>query len=120
VTVRLLANENLPGPLVRALRREGHDVVWVREAAPGVADPEVLRRAQASQRIVVTQDKDFGTLAFQSRAGAPPGIVLVRVRGGLDRRVARVVAALRSDRKWTGHFATIEASRIRLRALPLE
>jgi len=98
VTVRILANENFPGPLVRALRQEGHDVEWVRDVAPGIADPEVLRRAQADQRIVVTQDKDFGTLAFQARAGMPPGIVLVRVRGGLDRRVARVVAALRSDR----------------------
>ena len=29
--MRILANENFPGPVVRALRERGHDVAWVRE-----------------------------------------------------------------------------------------
>ena len=40
--MRLLADENFPYDAVVALRDEGHDVVWIREAAPGISDKEVL------------------------------------------------------------------------------
>lgn len=40
-----LANENLPGDAVDILRRNGHDVAWVREVAPGITDKQVLERA---------------------------------------------------------------------------
>ena len=33
--MRFLANENVPGPVVRELRRMGHDVVWVKEDLAG-------------------------------------------------------------------------------------
>jgi hypothetical protein len=33
--MRILANENVPGDAVDALRIHGHDVVWIRTAAPG-------------------------------------------------------------------------------------
>jgi len=36
--MKFLANENVPGDAVRALRSNGHDVVWVRESAPGAYD----------------------------------------------------------------------------------
>jgi hypothetical protein len=45
--MRILANENLPRPVIAALREVGHDVVWVRESMPGAADSEVLAVAQA-------------------------------------------------------------------------
>jgi hypothetical protein len=41
--LHLLANENVPGPVVRELRRRGHDVAWVREDQRGAADAAVLR-----------------------------------------------------------------------------
>ena len=34
-----LADENFPGAAVTALGAAGHDVVWVRIAAPGMTDP---------------------------------------------------------------------------------
>jgi len=40
--MRFLADENFPGAAVTALIAAGHDVVWVRNAAPGISDPEVL------------------------------------------------------------------------------
>ena len=62
--MRLLANENFPGPAVDALRAAGHDVLWARLDMPGADDPTILGRAQHEQRIVLTFDKDFGDLAF--------------------------------------------------------
>ena len=45
--MRLCANENIPGDGVAALRRQGHDVLWVREAMPGATDEQVIERAIA-------------------------------------------------------------------------
>jgi hypothetical protein len=41
--MKLLANENIPGVAVAALAAGGHDVIWVRTAAPGMADTDVRR-----------------------------------------------------------------------------
>ena len=71
-----LANENFPGEAVEALRREGHDVAWVRIDAPGISDEEVLKRAQIDNRVVLTFDKDFGELAL--RAGLPAACGVIR------------------------------------------
>ena len=77
--MRFLADENLPGRLVAALRAAGHDVAWVRTEAPGSDDRTVLAMAAAEQRVLVTFDKDFGELA--GRAGLPmaSGVILLRV-----------------------------------------
>jgi uncharacterized protein (DUF433 family) len=63
VEMRFLANENLPGDAVTQLKAAGHDIVWVRVAAPGIKDEDVLAWAAREARIVLTFDKDFGELA---------------------------------------------------------
>jgi len=60
--MRILANENVSGPVVRSLRGFGHDVLWVRENMRGMPDQSILTRAQAEGRTLVTLDKDFGEL----------------------------------------------------------
>ena len=45
--MRLCANENIPEDCVLRLRQDGHDVLWIREAAPGIPDNAVLARAAA-------------------------------------------------------------------------
>jgi hypothetical protein len=72
--MRILANENFPGDAVEALRERGYDMAWVRSDAPGSSDEEILARAQAENRIIVTFDKDFGELAFRSRLPASSGV----------------------------------------------
>ena len=74
--MRILAHENLPEDTVTALRRAGHDVVWIRTDVPGSSDEEVLRRAQLENRLPVTFDKDFGELAFRAGLPAAAGVVL--------------------------------------------
>jgi predicted nuclease of predicted toxin-antitoxin system len=60
--MRFLADENVPGPVVGALRGRGHDVVWIKELMPGAEDAVVLELAQSERRVVVTADTDFGEL----------------------------------------------------------
>lgn len=117
--MRLLADENLPGYMVEALRRLGHDVTWVRLDAPGSLDERVLERAASEDRVLVTADKDFGELAFRQRLPASSGVILLRVRGTAEARTAALVAALEAREDWAGQFAVVANDRVRLTPLPL-
>jgi len=113
--MRILADENCPRELVDALRAQGHDVIWIRTASPGVKDPQILARAQAEERLVVTFDKDFGELAFRHQQPAPNGIILCRLPGLPPAKLVRIVCqALASQATWTGVFAVITEERIRI------
>jgi predicted nuclease of predicted toxin-antitoxin system len=115
--MRFLADENFPGAAVVALEAAGHDVVWVRLAAPGATDAEVLARAAREQRILLTFDKDFGELAWRSQSTRVCGIVLMRVPAPKSADQARRLAdriTARSD--WTGHFSVVEPGRVRMRS----
>ena len=67
--MRFLANENFPGAAVAALEAAGHDIIWVRVAAPGTTDPDVVAWAAREGRILLTFDKDFGELAELAQLG---------------------------------------------------
>jgi hypothetical protein len=116
--MRFLADENMPGRFVAALRAAGHDVAWVRTEAPGSDDRTVLAMASAEQRILVTFDKDFGELAGRTGLPAGSGVILLRVplehAPDLGLRLAALVAG-RAD--WAGHFSVIEPGRVRMRRL---
>ena len=64
--MRLCANENLPEDCIARLRADGHDVLWIRESAPGSPDHAVLARAYAEHRLLITFDKDFGELVLST------------------------------------------------------
>lgn len=119
--MRILANENVPGEAVEALRQRGHDVTWIRSDAPGSSDQQVLQRAQAEGRLLITFDKDFGALAFRLGLPASSGIVLFRIRAPSPSHVARVaVAALETRPDWSRHFSVVEEYRIRMTPFPRE
>jgi len=117
--MRILANENFPGPLIRELRRLGHDVLSVKETMRGATDLEVLARSRQEERLVVTFDKDFGELAFRFGLSTQSGIILFRLSGSSpEADNARVLAAFASGIDWTGHFSVVTNDRIRVRPLP--
>lgn len=62
--MRLPANENFPRDAVEALRKDGHDVSWVRTECPGMSDREVLTKAQDENRDEKEGDIWKGLAAF--------------------------------------------------------
>jgi len=116
--MRLLADENIPGETIRALRAVGHDVFAAAAAAPGAADLELLARARAEARVVLTFDRDFGRFAVQDPANAPAGVVLLRFTPADAAAVTHVVLDLlsRSDLVIVGHLSVVDARHIRQRS----
>jgi predicted nuclease of predicted toxin-antitoxin system len=116
--MRFLANGNFPGAAVIALEAAGHDVVWVRIAAPGTTDPDVLAWAARDERILLTLDKDFGELARGSALPPTCGVILLRTPmsrpSDVGQRLAELITA-RDD--WAGNFSVIEPGRVRMRPL---
>jgi predicted nuclease of predicted toxin-antitoxin system len=107
--MRLLADENFPLPTVESLRKQGHDVLWIRTDCPGLADRVLIERAEADDRLVLTLDKDFWQLALQRRnALRHSGVVLFRVHPAVHENLEPlVVAMLRAEREWIGHVSIV-------------
>ena len=117
--MKLLANENFPKEAVEALRKDGHDVIWVRTESPGISDRKVLAHAEAENRIVVTFDKDFGELAFRSGLRISCGVILFRITPRSPGLVANfAVKAFGARTDWAGHFSVVEEHRVRMIPLP--
>ena len=93
--MRFLADESCDGSVVRALRAAGHNVQAVAETSRGATDQAVLALASTDQRVLLTEDKDFGELVF---AGAPAtGVMLIRfpsdARSRLADAILKIIAA---------------------------
>ena len=104
---------------VAELRSRGHDVVAVKETLRGSSDTAILAQAQLEKRLVITQDKDFGELAFRQFLPAECGIILFRLSGDSpEADIQRIVEVIESRTDWQGQFAVATDDRIRLRPLP--
>src|SRR5262245_48814991 len=105
--MRLLADENFPGPIVQALRNGGHDILWARTDLAGAKDVVLLDLAESEARIVLTLDKDFWQIAVQRRSPLEQsGVVLFRVHPATPENLEPLVRAfIEADVMWEGHIS---------------
>lgn len=59
-----VAGENIDSAMVRRLREDGHNVVWIAESDPGITDDRVLAIAEDQSRVVITSDANSGNSCF--------------------------------------------------------
>ena len=105
--------------LSRALRtlltELGHDVISVLEHNPRASDEVLLALAIREERVLVTEDKDFGELVFVRRLPHPCIIRFV------DMRVEEKVVAMREllerhvDAIRAGALIVVTRGRVRIR-----
>jgi len=114
--MRFLLDENVDARIARYLRAGGHDVLLVQdEPGVGVSDVEVLAAALRQQRILVTNDTDFGELIL--RRGLPhSGVLLFRLQTtALEAKQAAVDLVLRDYHERLGEFLVVTEDRVRVR-----
>jgi hypothetical protein len=116
--MRWLVDECVDAELVNQLRHRGDDVVYVAADGSGATDPQVLLRAREEDRVLLTEDKDFGDLVFRFRL-ALPGVILLRILPE-DRAIKwdRLSAAIEQfGIGLIGRYVVVEKSRMRSRPL---
>jgi predicted nuclease of predicted toxin-antitoxin system len=117
--MRLLADENIPLAAVRALRQAGHDVLSAAESAAGSSDQALAEVATATDRVILTFDRDFGALATTAPT-AVPGVILLRVVPVSASHLAVLLRDLLlavAEPDWRDHLSVVTADHVRRRKL---
>lgn len=116
--MKFLADECFDAGLVKVLRDDGHEVLYAVETLRGAIDDDVLTRAFSEDRILLTEDKDFGELVYRLQRPAY-GIVLLRF--DVAERALKALRLRHLLRDYTerlpGAFVVLEADKIRIRPL---
>ncbi len=77
--MRFLVDE-CTGPAVAAwLLLEGHDIFSVFDEARGIDDSTVIKQAFDENRIIITNDKDFGEKVYREKH-PHCGVILLRLQ----------------------------------------
>lgn len=120
--MRIVVDMNLSPAWIDHLGVAGHDVVhWSSVGAPDALDVDVMSWAAEQNRVVLTNDLDFGAMLAAS-GDAGPSVVQVRAdRLGVSEIGDVVLAAIaRPERELSdGALLTLDVGRSRLRLLPL-
>jgi len=117
--MRFLADESCDFAVVRVLRSAGHDIKAIVEACPGISDEEVMKLAIDEQRVLLTEDKDFGWLVFAGTGGCASVIFIrfpMQSRSVLPETIVELVR--QEGNKLVGSFVVVEPGRIRLTKIP--
>jgi predicted nuclease of predicted toxin-antitoxin system len=113
---RFLLDESTNYQIAPHLRTNAHDVTAVGQDYPAsLKDTEILAIAVAEQRIVITNDRDFGELVV--REGRPhAGVILLRLGSvTTDELIARLDEVLAQYEEFAGRLVVVSRSRIRVR-----
>ncbi len=116
--MRFLIDESVDGPITTLLRWENYVVEDIKEISPGIKDEKVLKRAEDTKAILITEDKDFGELVFRFKM-ANHGVVLIRLDNMENPKKAQIV--LRSiqtiEERIPNSFVVIRENKVRIRPL---
>jgi predicted nuclease of predicted toxin-antitoxin system len=112
--LKFLADVNIEKQIVEFLKNHGYDVIWIPEYDNRLSDDKLLELAKKENRILLTNDKDFGELVFLQRK-LSSGIILLRIK---DQSIEKKIKNLRklfdfSRAKVEKHFIVITENKIR-------
>ncbi len=65
----IIADENIEQEIIAFLRAQKLNVYSVLESDPGINDNQVIELAKSKGGVLITQDKDFGSLVFAHKIG---------------------------------------------------
>ena len=77
--MKFIVDENLGPSVSNWLKNKGFNTFCVLKENPGIDDTTVLNIANTEERIIVTNDKDFGELVFKNQLPCK-GLILLRLQ----------------------------------------
>lgn len=89
--MKILADEDVDGRIVRFLRESGYEVIYIAEVSPRASDSEVVRMANDEQAVLLTGDKGIAELIVLRSATVPFGLMTLRIDGLSAREQMRIV-----------------------------
>lgn len=89
--MRFLVNECTGPAVAEWLRKREHEVFSVYDEARGLDDETIIQKASAENRILITNDKDFGEKIYRE-GRSHRGVILLRLD---DERAAVKIGVLR-------------------------
>jgi len=98
------------------LKENGFDVLSVRDIDSRAKDSQILRWAVDQQRMIISMDKDFGELVYNS-GEHHAGVLILRLEdadGDTKVEVTKKILAEYYD-KIESHFCVFQDGRIRIR-----
>lgn len=112
--LRFLADESCDFAIVRALRANGFDVLAVSEYMQFSVDSDLLEQAHRENRVLLTEDKDFGWLIFASHSDSA-GVILIRFPASLRSTLAQSVLQVVQEHgeKLMNAFVVVQPGQVR-------
>ena len=121
MSLRLFADQCVPGSIIRALHQEGHEILRLKDSiSVDSPDPLVLAKAQELDAILLSLNGDFADIVSYPPADYK-GIIAIQVRNhpeAIPQLVSRLIDFISSlpDRQYfVGKPLLIEPHRIRIR-----
>jgi predicted nuclease of predicted toxin-antitoxin system len=113
--IKFLADVNVEKPLVDYLLKQGYDIKWIPDYNSEMPDEDLLQLANQEERILVTNDKDFGDLIFLQRK-LSVGTILFRVKGQKSQEKIKLIKKLLMGYrdKILNHYIVITKAKIRI------
>ena len=98
------------------LYKNGYDILSVRKLNPRMSDSEVIDIAAKDNRIVITMDKDFGELIYNSGL-IHKGILLLRTENCSGDKKAKILSEIliNYSSELEENFCVFSKDRLRIR-----
>lgn len=114
--MKFLADESVDFRLIHALRHDGIEIMSIHESAPSISDDEVLKKSREGNYVLITEDKDFGELAFRLKK-THSGVLLIRLSGvPIEIKIKSLLLVINQHGKnIEKRFAVLSQNKLRIR-----
>lgn len=117
--MKFIVDESSGKGVAQFLISKGYDVIYVGDFMEQALDESILEYASAENRVLVTNDKDFGELVYKKQKRVA-GLILIRPK---DERPSKRIQLIQYllDKHWhqiEGNFVVITEKVVRIRKLP--
>jgi predicted nuclease of predicted toxin-antitoxin system len=112
----ILADENITDLIIDLLRENNYEVFSVKESLRSINDESIAKLSLQPPRIILTEDKYFGYLAFDKKIGMT-GCILLRYVFGNEKEITEILIQFLKNESLNslmGKFVTITNEKIRV------